>query len=449
MEENMNGPNITSAEAARLLGVSERRVVALIHSGDLEAQKFGKSWAVSEESVRSRLASGTVSGRPPYGQKRRDLIQAYTLMNKNDAVLHFVFDNESKRVVKVETDGHVIASPIGACRGIGKPTAAQLTSWITDRYIPENRIGLREILAKTGCKDPAELLFQTFGQNLTDQYWFKPEGSDLDWNEINYFHNPYVGNVNEKGPGSGTPGMLPKWWEQRDGKNFLIKGSGQGEREPFAELLASKLYERLLEPQDFVTYSIEKYEGKPHSVCENFITEHTQLVPLREVMSCFRRPQSEPYNYAEYIEVCNELGVTDIERQLAKMIVCDFLTANIDRHDMNLGLIRDSETLQFVGVAPLFDNGRGFYYSAQRESDFGSRPFFHTSHPFSEYPSSQLALVRDYSWFDARKLDGFEDEIVETLSRNEILPAWFPRAAAKQFEIQLERVIEAQEEHDR
>ena len=166
-------------------------------------------------------------------------------------------------------------------------------------------------------------------------------------------------------------------------------------------------------------------------------------------MSCFHRPQYEPYNYAEYVEVCNELGVADIERQLAKMIVCDFLTANIDRHDMNLGLIRDSETLQFVGVAPLFDNGRGFYYSAQRESDFGSRPFFHTSHPFSEYPSSQLALVRDYSWFDARKLDGFEDEIVETLSRNELLPAWFPRAAAKQFEIQLERVIEAQEEHDR
>ena len=105
----MNGTNITSAEAAQLLGVSERRVVALIHSGDLEAQKFGKSWAVSEESVRSRLASGTVSGRPPYGQKRRDLIQTYTLMNKNDAILHFVFDNESKRVVKVETDEHVIA----------------------------------------------------------------------------------------------------------------------------------------------------------------------------------------------------------------------------------------------------------------------------------------------------------------------------------------------------
>lgn len=445
----MDGTNITSAEAARLLGVSERRVVALIHSGDLEAQKFGRSWAVSEESVRYRLANGAMSGRPPYGQKKRDLIQSYTLMNKNDAVLHFVFDSESKRVVKAEADEHVAASPIGACRGIGNPTVTQLTSWITDRYIPENRIGLRKILAKTGCKDPSELLFQTFGQNLTDQYWFKPEGSNLNWNEINYFHNPYVGNANEKGPGSGTPGMLPKWWEQRRGKNFLIKGSGHGEREPFAELLASRLYARILEPQDFAAYSIEKHEGKPHSVCENFITDHTQLVPLREVMSCFSKPQNEPYDYAEYVEICKELEVSDIEQQLAKMIVCDFLMANIDRHDMNLGLVRDSETLQFVGTAPLFDNGRGFFYSAQRETDFGSRPFFHTSHPFSEYPSSQLALVHDYSWFDARKLDGFGDEIIEILSKNTLLPTWFPQAAAKQFEIQLNRVIEAQEEHER
>ena len=52
-----------------MLGVSERRVMALIHSGDLEAQKFGRSWAVSEESVRSRLANGTVSGRPPLWAK--------------------------------------------------------------------------------------------------------------------------------------------------------------------------------------------------------------------------------------------------------------------------------------------------------------------------------------------------------------------------------------------
>ena len=131
------------------------------------------------------------------------------------------------------------------------------------------------------------------------------------------------------------------------------------------------------------------------------------------------------------------------------MIVCDFLTANIDRHDMNLDL-------SVIRNAAVRGSGPTFFSITvevllQRATRIRLRieTFLHTSHPFSECPSSQLALVRDYSWFDARKLDGFEDEIVETLSRNELLPAWFPRAAAKQFEIQLERVIEAQEEHNR
>lgn len=96
-----------------------------------------------------------------------------------------------------------------------------------------------------------------------------------------------------------------------------------------------------------------------------------------------------------------------------------------------------------VGHGRSFDNGRGFYFGAQRESDFGTKPFFHTAHPFSEYPSAQLALASDYSWFDLGKLRGFEDEIVETLALNTLLPAWFPEAAAKQFLVQLERVEEA------
>lgn len=171
-------------------------------------------------------------------------------------------------------------------------------------------------------------------------------------------------------------------------RTFSSREAARASASLLPELLASRLYERLLEPQDFVAYSIEEYEEKPHSVCENFITEHTQLVPLREVMSCFRRPQYEPYNYAEYVEVCNELGVADIERQLAKMIVCDFLTANIDRHDMNLGLIRDSETLQFVEW-PRFSTMVGGSITARNANPTSDRnhsstphiPFQNTLHP--------------------------------------------------------------------
>lgn len=51
----MTGGNLTVAQAAALLKVSRRRVVAMIGSGILEAEKFGeKVWQVNAESVEKR-----------------------------------------------------------------------------------------------------------------------------------------------------------------------------------------------------------------------------------------------------------------------------------------------------------------------------------------------------------------------------------------------------------
>lgn len=44
----------TTKEAAQRLGISMRRVNALIASGDLEAQRFGRSWMLDERSVHER-----------------------------------------------------------------------------------------------------------------------------------------------------------------------------------------------------------------------------------------------------------------------------------------------------------------------------------------------------------------------------------------------------------
>ena len=125
--------------------------MALIHSGDLEAQKFGRSWAVSEESVRSRLATAPYQVAPLWAKEAQSHPGLHAHEQKR-CRLALRVDSESKRVVKVEEDEYVIASPIGSCRGIGKPTATQLTSWITDRYIPENRIGLVRYSPKQAAK---------------------------------------------------------------------------------------------------------------------------------------------------------------------------------------------------------------------------------------------------------------------------------------------------------
>jgi len=62
----MTGSNLTVAQAAALLGVSNRRVVAMIESGILEAEKFGERvWQVNAESVERRKKAMEQKKREP------------------------------------------------------------------------------------------------------------------------------------------------------------------------------------------------------------------------------------------------------------------------------------------------------------------------------------------------------------------------------------------------
>jgi len=44
------------------------------------------------------------------------------------------------------------------------------------------------------------------------------------------------------------------------------------------------------------------------------------------------------------------------------MIVVDFIRANEDRHLSNFGILRDANTLKWLGSAPIFDSGSSFGY---------------------------------------------------------------------------------------
>lgn len=58
--------NLTVAQAAALLGVSNRRVVAMIKSEILEGEKFGeKVWMIDAESVERRKKTMEQKKREP------------------------------------------------------------------------------------------------------------------------------------------------------------------------------------------------------------------------------------------------------------------------------------------------------------------------------------------------------------------------------------------------
>ena len=59
----------STKDAARILGVSTQRVLALIHSGKLNATVTDKGYSVTGESIKARLEAiklGQVRGLPGY-----------------------------------------------------------------------------------------------------------------------------------------------------------------------------------------------------------------------------------------------------------------------------------------------------------------------------------------------------------------------------------------------
>jgi excisionase family DNA binding protein len=57
-------PSLTTAEAAAILGLTRRRVLALIRAGLLKAEKPGRDWVVDRDSVERLKKIDRPRGRP-------------------------------------------------------------------------------------------------------------------------------------------------------------------------------------------------------------------------------------------------------------------------------------------------------------------------------------------------------------------------------------------------
>lgn len=423
---------INTAEAAKRLGVSQRRVLALIRSGDLAAERFGRAWMVDERSVDRRVSSPKLRGRPKMGQKDLMSLRRCTLMNRNHAVLDFTYDDARKTVTIDALHDGVEWAPPGIGERGRRPNPLDLASWIGRRYMPALRPEAPRLLKAANAASVDALMFGSLGLNLSDQYWFKPAEADLDWHEVNFFENGYShdSGVPLRIPDSSTPGALEKRWERIEGKDWLVKGASTGERrEPYNELLATELASRLLSEGEYVPYRLVEREGLTCSACPTFATAETEFVSAADVLVYAGVSRGRDL-YRGYARACEELGVEDIRVALAKMIVCDHVMANFDRHLGNFGLIRTVETRDGWHVAPLFDGGAAFFSRASIVELRHTR-YTWTANPFEEYPLQQLARVEDMSWYDPEMLRGFPERVADVLSGNPMLTDEFAELAAR------------------
>lgn len=351
----------------------------------------------------------------------------YILMHREIEVAEIELDELSHitNIYEVYAEEHFPVGTLGK-HGVDK---TMLAKWWAKRSIPASRSGLRETLDLLHMSVPQELLAKCYGLSLSDQYWISPKDKPLMWKEINFFDHDFsedVGNLlfgygefsdsmSLISPDNTSDGQLIKKWKIADGKRVLIKGgSNPYQQEPLCEVIASGIAERLCIPH--TKYTLLWEHEKPFSVCQDFITSETELVSAYHIMQSKKKP-NDLSDYEFYLNCAEQLGVKNIREQTEKMIVLDFLIGNEDRHFNNFGLIRNAVTLEWIGVAPIFDCGTSLWYNTQESLIKPLSPNL-PAKPFKKTHREQIKLVKDFSWLDMKKLKGMEEEMEEILSQS-------------------------------
>ncbi len=267
--------------------------------------------------------------------------------------------------------------------------AAMLRKWWQRRAVPKNQGNIQHILEQLNIATPQEYLVKNLGLSLTDQYWIKPLNMELDWNAVNFFTNDFRDPVadmefssgsdgaclpeNAYSPSSSTQGELQKKWIIVNGKRCLVKGNhGSHSQESLNEVVASLIHKK----QNKMPYVHYKPLKQPEMsqiscICESFTSDALEFIPAIDVVESQKKDNAMSL-FEHFISVCARHGLSeDITRPfLEYQILTDFVMTNVDRHLNNFGVLRNTNTLQWVSMAPIFDSGNSMFWKNPRLPEY-------------------------------------------------------------------------------
>lgn len=347
----------------------------------------------------------------------------YTLMHKNKLVADLALDEASGSISRIEKVHNIEHVPVGIHVKNESIDRGGLNQWWSSRAIPASRKGIKNVLEELTIQNTNFLVEKSWGLSLSDQYWIRPSDSNIAWEQVNFFQNSFsedMGNllfghkadgetIDLMSPDNTSDGWLKKKWKIIDGKRYLIKGgSGATQQEPYNEVFASKLMERL--GIEHVPYTLYVENGYPFSICEDFVTADTELITAYHIMQMQKKPNHLSW-HRHFLNCCESLHILGMQEYLDRMIVLDFLIANEDRHQNNFGVIRNAETLEYLGGAPIYDSGTSLWFNKPWTLINGEAKV--PCKPFKNSHEEQIKLVRSFDWLDLSALKGIDMEFRE------------------------------------
>ncbi|HAT4308325.1 hypothetical protein [Clostridium perfringens] len=240
-----------------------------------------------------------------------------------------------------------------------------LRSWLENRCIDtdrENSRLLKNILEIEQTNQISTVLY-AHAHTLTDNYWIRLSTEpnlkydDIDFKNDILFDIAIFGELPSHDitlnseyfctPELTLGGSFEKGWTLKNNDWFLIK-TGENLNN-FAEIIASDLCKY------FNFNAVEYFKFNSSSVCCKNFTNNLEFD--FEPMFDFVGDDDDLELSLNYIENINKSFIPDF----LDMIFLDALLLNPDRHTNNYGLLKNSNTGEYIGLAPIFDNNLALF----------------------------------------------------------------------------------------
>lgn len=294
----------------------------------------------------------------------------YILMNKNTPLLSFHLKDLGSELFILSDIKRINDSPYND---------KNLSELVESKKPAKNREYLEKLLNQMQINSISGYLNISYGLSLNDTLWFKPmdANEDVNWDNLNLYDNEFNETIahfafcgqglagihmRTTSPEYGTNGMLPKCWHrEEDGQIYLYKGGTSGcsntGNEPYSEYMCSCILAAMGMP-NFVSYDLKRYHGKLVSSCKLFTSKELGYIPVCNY--------DNPRIFMQIVSMFDDLGLRE---EFDNLMIFDALVYNTDRHLNNYGLLRNNDTFEIEGMAPIFDNGIGMlpYYTMDKD----------------------------------------------------------------------------------
>lgn len=364
----------------------------------------------------------------------------YYLMHKNIPVclMNINNDGEISKVRRIDVNKDHF--PLG-----GQMNDMKFYDWWRDRAIPKTRHGCQDALSKLGYNSTGSALVNNLALSLCDCYWIKPRETDLKWEDVNLFTNDFedffgeitldnnfcidLRNKTKFNFATSQGELSKKWCIDENGDRYLVKGNyGNSYQQSLNELFACSIHK----DQDFNNYTRYKLVSLTTTnnqdalgcLSYDFCTQNIEMISAWELLQTVKIKKNESL-YNPLKKVCLSLGMDKeyFENFIDYQIMTDYLITNTDRHMNNISILRNPDTLELIGFAPIYDSGNSMFYNVNYDNLRKVKIEDIKTHSFVEKEIRLLKYVVNRNAVDLTKINPdfsiFEKDIIENKIRIE------------------------------